>query len=55
MCPGYMAGETGVDQEGPSPPGPIDFISWVGPGGGTQYVTKMGPFYLSWIVFQQLQ
>ena len=28
-----MAGETGVDREGPSPPGPIDSISWTGPGG----------------------
>ena len=27
-----MAGETGVDREGPSPPGPSNFISWVGPG-----------------------
>ena len=27
-----MAGETGVDQEGPSPPGPSNSISWVGPG-----------------------
>ena len=31
------------DREGPSPPGPIDSISWVGPG-GTRYITKMGPF-----------
>ena len=30
---GGMAGETGVDREGPSPPGPINSISWVGPGG----------------------
>ena len=28
-----MAGETGRDREGPSPPGPINSISWVGPGG----------------------
>ena len=28
-----MAGETGGNQEGPSPPGPINSISWVGPGG----------------------
>ena len=28
-----MAGETGVDREGASPPGPINSISWVGPGG----------------------
>ena len=30
-----MAGETGGggDREGPSPPGPINFVSWVGPGG----------------------
>ena len=51
-----MAGETGGggDREGPSPPGPINFNSWVGPG-GTQYIKKMGPFYFSWTVFQQLQ
>ena len=49
-----MAGETGVDREGPSPPGPINSIAWVGPG-GTHYITKMGPFYLSWTVSQQLQ
>ena len=28
-----MAGETCVDREGPSPPGPSNSISWVGPGG----------------------
>ena len=28
-----MAGETGGDREGPSPPGPINSISWEGPGG----------------------
>ena len=33
----------GVDREGPYPPGPINYISWVGPR-GTQYITKMGPF-----------
>ena len=50
-----MAVETvGGDWEGPSPPGPINSISWVGPG-GTQFITKMGPFYFSWTVFQQLQ
>ena len=49
-----MAGETGVDREGPSPPGPSNSISWVGPG-GTPYITKMGPSYFSWTVFQQLQ
>ena len=27
-----MAGETGLDREGPSPPGPSNSISWVGPG-----------------------
>ena len=30
---GIMAGETGGDREGPSPPGHINSISWVGPGG----------------------
>ena len=49
-----MAGETGVDREGPSPPGPSNSISWVEPG-GTPYITKMGPSYFSWTVFQQLQ
>ena len=39
-----MAGETGGDREGPSPPGPIIFLSWVGPGGTYIYLTKMGPF-----------
>ena len=34
-----MAGETGRDREGPSLPGPINSISWKGPG-GTQYITK---------------
>ena len=30
----FMAGETGGgDREGPSPPGPINSSSWVGPGG----------------------
>ena len=29
-------------------------ISWVGPG-GTQGITKMGPFHFSWTVLQQLQ
>ena len=47
-------GENGVDREGPSPPGPINSISWVGPR-GTQYITKMRPFYFSWTVFEQLQ
>ena len=28
-----MAGETGGDREGPSPPGPINFISWMESGG----------------------
>ena len=28
-----MARETGGDREGPSPPGPTNSISWVGPGG----------------------
>ena len=28
-----LAGETGVDREEPSPPGPSNSISWVGPGG----------------------
>ena len=54
VCRDSMAGETGVDREGPSPPGPINSVSWVGPG-GTQYITKMGPFYFSWTVFQHLQ
>ena len=49
-----MAGETGVDREGPSPPDSINSVSWVGPG-ETQYIIKMGPFYFSWTVFQQLQ
>ena len=33
----------GGDREGPSPPGPMNFISWVGPG-GTQYITKWALF-----------
>ena len=48
-----MAGEPVGGGEGPSPPGPINFISWVGPGG--PIYNKMGPFYFSWTVFQQLQ
>ena len=50
----HMAGETGRDREGPSPPGLTNSISWVRPG-GTQYITKMGPFYYSLTVFQQFQ
>ena len=38
-----MAGETGGDWEGPSLPGPINLISWVGPG-GTRYIPK-------WVLF----
>ena len=49
-----MAGETGRDREGRSPPGPINSISWVGPR-GTQYIAKIDPFYFSWTVFQQFQ
>ena len=51
-----MAGETGGrgDREGPSPPGPINSISWVGPGRDPIY-NKMDPFNFSWTVFQQLQ
>ena len=51
-----MAGETGGggDRQGPSPPDPTNSISWVGPG-GTQYITKMDPFYFSLAVFQQVQ
>ena len=49
-----MAGETGGgDRGGPSPPGPINFISWVRPG--DPIYNKMGHFYFSWTVFQQLQ
>ena len=36
-----MAGETGGDREEPSPPGPINFISWVGPD-----IYQNGPFLL---------
>ena len=39
----YLWLEKPGDREGPSPPGPIEFISWRGPR-GTQYITKMGPF-----------
>ena len=45
-----LAGETGGDREGPSPPGPVNSISW-----GDPIYNKMGPFYLSWTVFQQLK
>ena len=34
------------DREGPSPPGPINFISWVGPGGGGPIYNENGPFLL---------
>ena len=47
-------GGGGGDREGPSPPVPMNSISWVGPG-GTKYITKMGPFYFSLTVIQQLQ
>ena len=49
-----MAGETGVDREGPSPPDPINSISWVGLE-GTQYVMKMAPLTSLGLFFQQLQ
>ena len=42
-----MAGETGGgggDREGSSPPGPINSISWVGPG--EQIYNENGPFLL---------
>ena len=57
MC--TMAGETGGGgggREGPSPPasGPHQF-HFLGGTRGDQYITKMGPFYLSWTVFQQFQ
>ena len=40
-----MAGETGGgDWEGPSPPGPINSISWVGPGDPVYH--ENGPFLL---------
>ena len=45
-----MAGETGVNREEPSPPGPINSISWVGPGGDPIY-NENGPFYVSWLFF----
>ena len=51
----FMVAETGGTERGPSPPGPINSISWVGPGGPNIGITKMGPFYFSWTVFQQLQ
>ena len=37
------------DREGPSPPVPINSISWVGPGRDPIY-NKMGPFYFSWAI-----
>ena len=48
-----MAGETGGTGRD-LPLRAINFISWVGPGGDL-YITKMGPFYFSWTVFQLLQ
>ena len=45
----------GRDREGPSPPGPINSISWLGVGGPNITIAKMGPSYFSWAVFQQLQ
>ena len=44
----------GGERKGLSPPGPINSISWMGPG-GTECITKMVPFHFSWIVFKQLQ
>ena len=43
----------GGGREGPSPPGPINFTSWVGPGG--PIYTENGPFLLLSDCFQQLQ
>ena len=47
---GYHGWRNRGDREGPSPPGPINSISWVGPE-GDQYIAKMGHFYFSWTVF----
>ena len=47
-------GETGVNREGPSPPGPINSISWVGPGGDPIY-NENRPFLILLECFQQLQ
>ena len=44
----------GGGQEGPSPPGPTNSISWVGPGGPNTYITKMGPFLLLFDCFSAI-
>ena len=41
-----MAGETGRDREGPSPLGPINSMSWVGPGRDQYVYNENGPFLL---------
>ena len=48
-----MAGETGGDREGYSPPGPIISISWVGPG-GTNIYNENGPFLLLFDCFSAI-
>ena len=51
-----MAGETGGggegDREGPSPPGPINSISWVGPG--DPIYNENGPFLLLFDCFSAI-
>ena len=44
-CPSHgWRNRGGGDREGPFPPGPINSISWVGPGG--QIYNENGPFLL---------
>ena len=50
---GRMAGETGgTGRDLPLRAPSIQFPGW---DPGDQYITKMGPFYFSWAVFQHLQ
>ena len=49
-----MAGETGgTGRDLPLRAPLIQFPGW--DRGGDKYITKMGPFYFSWVVFRQLQ
>ena len=51
-----MAGETGEGggAGGTFPSRSHQFQFLGGTRGGGQYITKMGPFYFSWTIFQQL-
>ena len=54
-CMSGMTGETGGGGTGKDLPLLAPSIPFPGWNPGDQYITKMGLFYFSWTVFQQLQ